>query len=607
MHNFLLLIFFFFFTFLGHAQKEDHIWMVGDEPYDIILPDRAADTTRGATNLDFNYDPPKIYYDPKRFLDFAGINSSICTADGSILAYTNGQVIYNRFDQPIEDTINYSLDWEYCNLGDKNMAIPSGLLGVQEALMLPVPGTPDLYYTFYTTYAREANKNYNYQISYAKFMVSDDDPGGELISKDNVIMQDSLSGSITAVRHGNGRDWWLITPRRVGNSLNIWLVNPNGIHFHGRMDTGLPANDGIGQIYGSPDGKWLSWFVAHKFSATGAQFFLSKFDRCKGIILNPEFLYVDVSNYRFGFGVSFSHDSKYLYMCNRDFIYQYDLGKADVLASELKVAIYDGYEYYFPYDTIQPLGRPVDFCIMSLAPDGRIYIMSSSASTRMVSVMHSPFNGGVGCDVRQHSLLMPTGIARGLPNFPDYRLGPLDGSPCDTLGMDNHPVAKFRYEADTLDHLRLRFTDLSYFRPETWNWDFGDGSPNSEERYPVHRYDKNGTYEVCLTVSNENSVNTVCRIVNIGGTGTSDGYDFKTDQISLYPNPVSEKLLITLGEYIPEKGMVTILDVTGKTVLSTRLYYGQNTLDLTRLSPGMYFCVMTDGGRLMKTEKVVVE
>ncbi|MDV7397611.1 PKD domain-containing protein, partial [Arthrospira platensis SPKY1] len=105
---------------------------------------------------------------------------------------------------------------------------------------------------------------------------------------------------------------------------------------------------------------------------------------------------------------------------------------------------------------------------------------------------------------------------------PDYRLGPLDGSPCDTLGLDNHPVAKFRYEADTLDHLRLRFTDLSYFRPEVWSWDFGDGSPASAERYPQHLYAKSGTYEVCLTVSNENSSDTNCRTVTIGGTNSTD-------------------------------------------------------------------------------------
>ncbi len=69
------------------SQKEDYIWLYGLERFVIVLPDRAADTTLGASNIDFNYDPPKIYYDPNRFLDFLDCNSSVCDGDGKILAY----------------------------------------------------------------------------------------------------------------------------------------------------------------------------------------------------------------------------------------------------------------------------------------------------------------------------------------------------------------------------------------------------------------------------------------------------------------------------------------------------------------------------------------
>ena len=93
-------------------------------------------------------------------------------------------------------------------------------------------------------------------------------------------------------------------------------------------------------------------------------------------------------------------------------------------------------------------------------------------------------------------------------DFPNYRLGPLDGSPCDTLGLDNFPVAKWRYEIDDSTDLQgIRFTDLSYFNPEVWHWDFDDGWTSSETR-PVHRYDAPGRYHVCLTVSNENASDT---------------------------------------------------------------------------------------------------
>ena len=596
------LIFFYIFLF---AQKQDFVWLYGRETYDIILPERAADTTKGASNLDFNYEPPKLYYDPHRLLDFSGVNSSVCDVNGAILAYTNGQVIYNQFDMPIADTINYSADWEYSNAGDKNLAIPEGILGIQMALIVPVPDDSSMYYTFYTTRDRENPPFITYKISYALFEVGNQNKNGSLIDKDKMLLKDSLSGSITAVRHGNGRDWWLIAPRRIGHTLNIWLIDPYGIHFRGRLETGLPSTKGIGQIYGSPDGKWLSWFVGNTFTETGGRLFLARFDRCAGQIYDPDFIFVDLSHYRLGNGVSFSHDSRYLYMCNEDFIYQYRLNEENILNSGKKVATYDGYEYFFSWDTAHSSGSHINFCLMGLAPDGRIYISPSSGYTRMMSVIQFPEKSGEECDVRQHSLLMPTSFFRGIPNFPTYRLGPLDGSECDTLGLDNHPVAKYRYEVDSTDHLSFYFTDLSYFRPEAWSWDFGDGSQKVYDRYPVHRFPAKGIYEVCLTVSNENSSDIVCDTINIGTLSSDHEEEYNFVEASLYPNPVVDFFQLTFGGYVPVNGSLEIINLSAKTIRKQRLYYGQNIVNMTSVPPGNYFCILRDGMTVIKSMKVV--
>src|SRR5690606_6991984 len=195
-------------------------------------------------------------------------------------------------------------------------------------------------------------------------------------------------------------------------------------------------------------------------------------------------------------------------------------------------------------------------------------------------------------------IYMPRLFTRTVPNIPEFRLGPDDGSPCDTLGQDNHPVAKFRYEPDSSNYKRVRFTDLSYFRPETWRWDFGDGSPVVSERYPFHTYAQNGTYEVCLTVSNENSSHATCRIVTIGTTGSNDAGQ-KAD-VTLFPNPVSDILLVTLGDYIPQHGLIHIADATGRKVISQRIYYGHNNIDMTSLPAGLYFWTVEDEGVKLK-------
>jgi len=101
-------------------------------------------------------------------------------------------------------------------------------------------------------------------------------------------------------------------------------------------------------------------------------------------------------------------------------------------------------------------------------------------------MMDFPNEKGDNCRFKQHHIRIPS-VSRSIPNFPNYRLGPLDGSPCDTLGLDNHPIAKYRYEsADTIDFRHIRFTDLSYFRPTRWVWDFGDGTGQIEAQSPYH-------------------------------------------------------------------------------------------------------------------------
>jgi hypothetical protein len=48
-------------------------------------------------------------------------------------------------------------------------------------------------------------------------------------------------------------------------------------------------------------------------------------------------------------------------------------------------------------------------------------------------VINSPDNAGLSANFCQHCLQLPALNAFTIPNFPNYRLGPLSGSVCDTL------------------------------------------------------------------------------------------------------------------------------------------------------------------------------
>ncbi|HET9228879.1 MAG TPA: PKD domain-containing protein, partial [Thermoanaerobaculia bacterium] len=66
-----------------------------------------------------------------------------------------------------------------------------------------------------------------------------------------------------------------------------------------------------------------------------------------------------------------------------------------------------------------------------------------------------------------------------------------------TLG--DVPKPDFDFQADGL---RVLFTDKSEGNPESWSWDFGDGT-SSTSKNPEHTYSQPGTYNVTLTARNK--------------------------------------------------------------------------------------------------------
>jgi PKD repeat protein len=589
------------------SQNEDNIWLFGRSIRDVVDPIIKADTTLGASQLDFNYDPVKIYYVPERVIDFSGANASICDSNGNLLAYSNGQVLNAGNEKPIADTINYHIypnpfeqencsAWEYNNQGNDTFPIPAGILGMQNVMILPMD---EKYYCFYTTYDYCTNEVF--KLSFTSFS-NKNSSEFKVDIKDSVIINGLFADRIYSIRHANGRDWWVLQLENNNIRVHQFILSPEGLKYIGRRNvTSSAFHDDNGQITVSPDGKKLVISsLGGTLSAPQARVAVLDFNRCTGLAGNKKEKHYEKINSLGGTGATFSPDGKYLYVSEGIYIFQYDMTVSDIFSSEDTIAVFDGF-FYQP--TPNSIKYRTLFHFMQVAPDGRIYINSSATTNRHLGVINYPHERGVNSGVGQHAIQIPTEYFRTMPNFPLFRLGPDDGSPCDTLGLDNHPVAKFRYEPDSSNYKRIRFTDLSYFRPETWSWDFGDGSPTVTNRYPFHTYTQNGTYEVCLTVSNENSSHTTCQTVTIG-TSSGDDAGQKAD-ITLFPNPVADILLVTLGEYIPQHGMIHIHDATGRVILSQRLYYGHNNLDLTGLSPGLYFWTAEDKGVKIKAGKVV--
>jgi hypothetical protein len=175
----------------------------------------------------------------------------------------------------------------------------------------------------------------------------------------------------------------------------------------------------------------------------------------------------------------------------------------------------------------------------------------------------------------------------GLPNYPNYRLGPIDESSCDSLNIDNLPIANFRFEVDSLNPLQVNFINLSYFNPDSFSWDFDDGN-QSELKDISHIYSGSGNYEVCLTATNSYGVNTFCR--NVPLILSSDEEVENKKLFSIYPNPViGSELRIKFSKTSIGPGKISLFNVVGKEILKLDGISNEYTIDISSFPSGLYY------------------
>lgn len=403
--SFLLLLFVSLY-FACYSQREDYVWRLGY-----------------FSGIDFNVGIPDTFSINKN-TPLLETNASICDSSGSLLFFTNGAAIFNRNS----DTL---FNGDHLNPGVlTNIYAPDGIPIPQADIIIQRPLNPNQYYLFHETWNETIN-SYPFLISTVLYLtivdVSLDNGLGGVTGIKNYHLYENdtlLSGKLSAIKHANGRDWWLITKKLTSPIFYKWLITPDSIigpYIQANQPaSGSFADEPAGQSCFSPDGSKYAAIYNNKY------FYLYDFNRCSGDL---NFIYStylnDSSNW--GNGCAFSSSGQYLYISTQFYVYQYDLFAANFSASKTTVAIYDGFASpQIPFYT--------RFNLMRLAPDGKIYI-STDNGCDVLHVIESPDSAGVSCNVQQHSFyLSPSlGAVVSVPNIPDYKLGTLTGSGCDTI------------------------------------------------------------------------------------------------------------------------------------------------------------------------------
>ena len=340
-------------------------------------------------------------------------------------------------------------------------------------------------------------------------------------------------------------------------------------------------HDGGGQNVFTPDGSKYVDFDAWN----GIRIF--DFDRCNGLLSNP-ILIEFPQHWSFGAGAAVSPNSRFLYVSSSSWIVQYDLNAPDIAASADTVVLWQG-----PYPK---------FANMNLMMDGKIYIMPFSW-THYGQYIRYPNRKGKACEVVLGGVYFPNENFATMPHFPNYRLGPLENSACDTVGLLNQPLAWWRWDKADTSALNIVFTDNSTYNPDTWHWDFGDGQMSTDTS-PVHLYALPGTYHVCMTVCNANGCDTMCRDIEIKTISTGEP-ESEGQAMLLYPNPAFEAVSVQYPGARPS-ARFSLVNVLGQTVYAAPLKSAESTISLEGIAPGIYWAVLTDEGKRLAVATLCV-
>lgn len=421
MKKFILLLSFLCATTLLCAQaKGDFTWPLGyGSTYD-ISPEYDG------MLMGFGQSPPSLITQTMLAKPIA----FICDSSGNLRLYFNGCMLANGQHEIIENSDSINLGIDFSNPPACEGGPMSG--GYQNALLLQKPGATDLYYLFYIQ--KEPVPGYHFTLLYSIIDMSLNGGAGKVILKNQpaqvVGPPIDLNTHISAVRHGNGRDWWIVCPTRMLHPYRlVLLLSPEGI-----------AQPFFGTTAAIP----LS-FTQEKpaqigFSADGSKYFrtipglgveIMDFDRCTGRFSNLKSISsLYINNGQDGgpldyLGAASSPSGRFLYISTGQQLFQFDLWSDNILSTKEIIA---------EFDTSQISPNQPTFYQGYCAPDGKIYF-GSTTKAKHLHVVKKPDLLGVACEFEAFGFPLPAYQNSILPNFPHFRLLDLQDSACDTLGI----------------------------------------------------------------------------------------------------------------------------------------------------------------------------
>ncbi|MCZ2248204.1 MAG: T9SS type A sorting domain-containing protein [Bacteroidia bacterium] len=486
MHKYIGAILLIIAPLFLYGQYKNNTWLLG---YD----NNWSGAPWNGSKLVFNQSNITITYD-ERSMCLNGCYSGLSATDNSWFVYTNGSAVCNKNN----DTLTNGYD---LSPGGNDGYRQGGYPIPGMSLIIPAQNTGSLLYLFHENILSGASgfppvgQPRALQLYYS-LIEPTGGINGTVYFKNQILINDTLEiGNLTACRHANGRDWWLLVKRFNSSIYYTVLSTPDGpiVKYQQSVPGAISVIGGQGSF--SPDGSYFATFD------NDSQLRVYDFDRCTGILSNYRTKFI--TNNTAGC-LSFSPNSRFLYIAKPDTLWQFDMQAADVLNSQTFIDKYDGY-------TDSLFGFANRFWFHWPGPDGKIY-MSATSSSRVLHVINNPDEPGLACNFQQHSVHFPTYNAFTTPTYVNLNLMQVPGSVCDSLGVGSDELGVMSEELKVLPN------------PNDGNFSLQFKAQNKSGT--VYIYDVNGA----LIYSEYVSPFTTIKNINLQGVLTSGVYAVRLER-----------------------------------------------------------------------------
>lgn len=396
--------------------------------------------------------------------------ATISNTNGNLLFYTDGIIVWNRNHQMMPN----------------GFGLRGHSSSTQSGVIVPKPEDNNIYYLFT---ASDKTENWGYRYSIVDMRLQGG--LGDVTTK-NVFLVDSATEKITAIKHINCRDIWVVLHQWLNNRFYAYKVTPNGIDTNAVVSTvGTihrgPINTKIGYMKVSADGRKLAVAI-HGMHILE----IFDFDNSTGRVSNPVTI-SDDDIYGLTYGIEFSPDGSRLYlskMAPPSRIYQFNmnLSTPDSIINSAVVLAENSDDLFF--------GE------LQLAVDGKIYFARNYED--YLGVINYPNRLGTRCNLVERGISLGGRLSKwGLPNFIQSYYYDFE-----VEAVSDSPIC----EGDTL-HLNANVS--STISSATYEWT-GPKSFRSTRKDPVRPNmtpGMSGKYIVAVTICKSTNYDTVDVVV----------------------------------------------------------------------------------------------